>query len=157
MVREALTLSISFPLYPSMVVITANTRGSFAVKNSVQVSSPGSDVPEEAPLASYLYQWSCGNKGRNKYCAKSASLRGRDAVAVASGKGIRRGTCNPHAVHGRRGGGSMGVCCVDTMRLQPDQGLLTLRKARGSGQMFCQSSLTNSWTHQKSEISISVI
>lgn len=54
-------------------------------------------------------------------------LRGeRDAVAFASGKVIGRDAHKPHAVHGQRSRGSLGVSCVDTMRPQPDQELLAV-------------------------------
>lgn len=60
----------------------------FEVGNSMWVSSPGSDVPEEAPLASYLYERSYLKKGRNKYCAKSTSRRGgRDASSLCQWQG----------------------------------------------------------------------
>lgn len=57
-------------------------------------------------------------------------------VAFASGEVVRRGACNAHAVHGQRSGGSTGVCCIDVMRLRPDQGLLELL-ARPMAQARC--------------------
>lgn len=57
-------------------------------------------------------------------------------VALASAKVIQRGACNPHAVCDWRRGGSKGVRCVDTMGLQPDQGLLKLL-ARPMAQARC--------------------
>lgn len=138
MVHEAVTLSIRFPLYPSLVLITATTHGIFEVGNSMSVSSPGSDIPQEAPLAPYLYERPYLKKGRNKSCAKSTSLRGGMPVAFANGKVIRRGACSPRAGCGWRSGGGTGVCCVDTTRLQPRlRASHAARKARGSGQMFC--------------------
>lgn len=62
-------------------------------------------------------------------------------VAFASGEVIGRGARNPHAVRGWRSGGCVGVCCVDTMRLQPDQELLTLL-ARPMAQARCFAKAT---------------
>lgn len=64
-VQETLILSMLVSLYPSLVVIMATAHGIFAAGNSMQVSSPQSDVPEEDPLTSHLHQM-CYIKGGTK-------------------------------------------------------------------------------------------
>lgn len=55
-------MSIPSLFYPSVVVIVAAAHRMVVVGNSVQVSRLGSDFPEEAPLALYLYQKYKGKK-----------------------------------------------------------------------------------------------